>query len=391
MPDVVRVGIAGAGVSARQLVSQFKQLPEARLVAVADIRSDALEEFRHKWSVETFSSVEEMCCSPDIEVVWVVTPNVLHAEHTIMAAENGKHIICDKPMAVTLQQCEGMIAAVERNKVKFVPGHTKIFDAPVRKMREIVTSGQLGRVIQINTWMYDDWWRRPHLATEVDTALGGGICYRQGLHQVDIVRCIGGGLVRSVRAVAGRRDPNFLGEGDYASFLEFEDGTAATMVLNSYGCFDTTELTWGVGEGGRRVPDLDARRPRPWPAGPVDPGVYYALPELGGAGGESREQQGARRFQPFFGLTVVSCERGDVRQSPEGLYIYTDEGRTEIRWDPDPGGRELQELVAAIREDRPPFPDVRWGTATMEVSLALLESSRERREMPLSRQVPCPL
>src|SRR5207302_3270945 len=92
----------------------------------------------------------------------------------------------------------------------------------------------------------------PRLPSELDSKVGGGVLYRQGPHQIDIVRGIGGGMVKSLRAIAGRWNPSFPeAEGDYTAFLEFEDGTAATMVFNGYGYFDITEMTWGIGEGGQ--------------------------------------------------------------------------------------------------------------------------------------------
>jgi len=87
----------------------------------------------------------------------------------------------------------------------------------------------------------------------------------------------------------------------------------------------------------------------------------------------------------------VSCERGDIRQSPRGLYVYDDEGRTDVPCDTDYNWEGLHELCAAIREGRAPFPDAHWGMATVEVCLAIMQSSRERQEVTLSRQVPCPL
>jgi len=87
----------------------------------------------------------------------------------------------------------------------------------------------------------------------------------------------------------------------------------------------------------------------------------------------------------------VGCERGDLRQSPEGIYRYTEEGRDEIAVDPRIQGRgELGELRDALAEDRPSFPDQRWGQASLEVALAIRQSSIERREIPLSLQVPVP-
>lgn len=386
--STLRVGVAGMGAGARQVLPSFKQVPGVQLAAVADIRQAVLDEFSGR-GLKTFDSVQAMCESDAVDAVWVATPNVLHREHTILAAENAKHVICEKPMALNLDEAQAMMEAVERNGVKYVQGHSKIYNAPVRKMREVVESGQLGRLIQINTWNYRNWLNQPRLATEVDTATGGGVAYRQGPHQTDVVRCVGGGLVGSVRAISGRWNPHFNTEGNYSAFLEFQDGTPALMSMNGYAHFDVVELTWGIGEGGQVTPEDELYRKKERLTRALDPEEKYALPEYSEEAHEVRSRGRTERHQPFYGLTVVSCEHGDIRQSPDGLYVYDDEGRTEIPCDPDGGHRgELQELYDAVTQRRPSFPDARWGMATLEVILAILRSSAERRELYLEHQVP---
>ena len=95
--------------------------------------------------------------------------------------------------------------------------------------------------------------------------------------------------------------------------------------------------------------------------------------------------------QPFFGLTIVTCERGAIRQSPDGLFVYTEDGREEVLCPPR-GGRddELRELADAIATGRPGFPDGRWGKATLEVCLAIMASSKDGRARKLLHQVPAP-
>jgi phthalate 4,5-cis-dihydrodiol dehydrogenase len=205
--------------------------------------------------------------------------------------------------------------------------------------------------------------------------------YRQGAHQIDIVRCIGGGLVKSVRAITGKFHPSFDTEGNYTAFLEFEDGTPATLVFNGYGGFDITELTWGIGEGGYGSSRRSASESTPVRA--VDASIKYAQP----ARAETRRREGERK-QPFFGLTLVSCEKGDLRQSPDGLYLYTHEGCKELSCPPflDRAG-ELLKLHEAVVGNRPVFTNGKWGEATLEVVLAVLQSSKEGRTISLSHQV----
>ena len=303
----------------------------------------------------------------------------------MLAADRGKHVIVEKPMAVTLDEADQMIAAAERNRVKLVQGHSKIYSPAIQKIRAVVRSGRLGRIIQINTWNSNDWLQRPRLASEVDTRIGGGVCFRQGPHQVDIVRYLGGGRVKSIRATTAKADKNFATEGDYTAFLEFADGTPATMVFNGYGYFDIAELTWGIGEGGKRLRDADIGARRARRTGPVDQQTKYGNPR-------TTEETAVRErsAQSFFGLTIVGCERGVIRQSPQGIYVYSEAGREEIPCAVDEGrSAELRELHQAVAQDRPAFPDGRWGKATLEVCLAMLQSSNERREIALAHQIPC--
>jgi phthalate 4,5-cis-dihydrodiol dehydrogenase len=396
---LVRLGIAGVGIASLQVVGNLKTLGNMiELTALADVRRDNMELFCERFGrrVVMFDNVATMCRSADVDAVWVATPNALHAEHVIAAADAGKHVICEKPMAVTLDQCRAMVAAVERNGVKYVQGHSKVYDAPIRKMGEIVRSGALGRVTHIQTWNYNDWLIRALMPAEVDTDQGAGVVFRQGPHQIDVVRYLGGGRVRSVRAVAGRHEPNFPKcEGNYTAFLEFENGVAATLVFDGYGYFDVTELTWGQGESGRRSKNPESIVPRFRPAGPVTAEEKYAQVRAGnpygyGPGGGADPDSPIR--MPFFGLTVVSCERGVLRQSPDGVFVYDKDGRNEVPCPPHQGrAGELIELHDAVRQRRPTLLDARWGMATAEVCLAILQSSRERREVLLTEQCFAPI
>ena len=330
-----------------------------------------------------------MCRSKEIDAVWIATPNLVHCEHTVAAAENGKHVICEKPTAVSLEECDRMVAAAERSGVKFIQGHSKIFDSPIRAMGNLVASGKLGRVIQINSWNFNDWLQRPRLPPEIDTTLGGGLVFRQGPHMMDIVRYVGGGMAKTVRAVTGRHDPNFDTEGNFSALVTFENGAVASVGFNGYGYFDITELTWFIGEGGQQAnadPRLKKPKQRRTGATGQQEKTDYIV-----SGDQAHARNFAERKMPFFGLTVVSCERGIIRQSPDGLYVYTENGCEEIAAPPHHGrAAELIELREAIASKRDPFPDGRWGRATLELCMGMLESSKAQREITLSHQTPVP-
>ncbi len=261
MTQVLRLGIAGLGVASTQILPPLAKLPFIKITAAADTRTDALAKFRQAYGGEGYSRVEDLCRSAAVDAVYIATPNALHAEHAVTAAKHGKHIIVEKPMAMTLTECDAMNEAAEKHGVKLLCGHTHSFDPPVRKIREIVKGGELGKLCMIHTWNYNEFMYRPRMKHEL--AMSRGVVLNQGPHHVDIVRLIGGGLVRSVRAMTGVWDKAREWEGSYTCYLEFADGTPATLVYSGYGFFDTAELFEWVGEGGQyRDPktNLDVRK-----------------------------------------------------------------------------------------------------------------------------------
>ena len=109
----LRVGMAGLGAASYQVVPGFNKVDGVKFTAAADIRPEALKLFKDKFGIATFTSVEEMCRKGEVDVVHIATPNHLHAEHTIIAAECGKHVICEKPIAITMDEANRMVEAVD--------------------------------------------------------------------------------------------------------------------------------------------------------------------------------------------------------------------------------------------------------------------------------------
>jgi len=370
----LNIGIAGLGTAAKQVLPAFDKVDGVRLAAAADIRTQAREEFAANYQLPAHASIEELCSSKSVDAVWIETPNHLHAEHAICAAQSGKHVICAKPLAATLNECDKMIAATRANNVRLLVGHSKIFDPPIRAIGEIARIGRLGKVIQIDSWLYNDWLRRPRLSEELDEQKGAGFILRQAPHLVDIANYIAASSAQSVRAMSGRWEPNIPSEGNCAALINYESGALASMSLNGYGYFDSSELSWGIGTFGKvREKSNPVKRPE----GPFDENNKYA---------QSRDAT-AGDAMPFFGLHIVSFERGLIRQSPNGLLIYSDEGCEEVLLPPYQGrAAELIELRDALREDRDVFPNGEWGKANLEICLALHRSAREGKDVELKFQ-----
>src|SRR3954470_6805417 len=105
----LRLGVAGLGRAFTVMLPTFLRDPRVTLVAAADPRGDARTRFAADFSANTYQAVEELCADPAVEIVYVATPHQHHAAHAVLVARNGKHVLVEKPMALTLQECAAMV------------------------------------------------------------------------------------------------------------------------------------------------------------------------------------------------------------------------------------------------------------------------------------------
>ncbi len=392
----MRVGLAGLGAGAvNALVANpgLSNHPHVTLAAGADLRVEARDAFAARYNARTFESVEAMCASGEIDAIYILTPNGLHAEHAIVAAKQKVQIIADKPMALSMADCDAMIEAAQRNGVRLQVGHSQSLDSGILKMAEIIQSGRLGKPTLLTSTYYSEWLYRPRSREELDPQSGdGGITLRQGWIQLDILRMLGGGMVRSVRGITVVADPRRPVDGAYSALIQFADGTPATAVFDGYGYFDSAELTFGLGLYGRprtSKTNIEARRLVASFATPADEFAYKNETRFGGPLAR-REVDPPMEKHQFFGLTIVSCEGGALRQTPDGVMICEAGGWSEVPVRPQLYAEiELDIMYDAWVNDKPlRSHDGAWGKATTELCLALLASAKEGRELTLEHQVP---
>lgn len=394
----LRMGIIGIGVGATQIMPQMESLPEIEIVAGADVNPRVRAAFAQRFpEARVYDSAEALCEDQDVEAVWVSTPNNWHCPHTLMAANAGKHVVCEKPMALSVAEATSMVEAADKNNVKLLAGHTLGFSPPVMAMRRVIRSGDLGPLKAINVWTYSDWMLQARQPEELDEKLGGGLLYRQGPHQFDSVRLLGGGLVKTVVGSVGNWWPERAAPGYYSAFIEFEDGATATVVNNGYGYALTAELVpWGDERGILEKYDPEQRIAvrKEIRSGTRD---EFAAKDALRIGSDHEKRTWIDRpteRKPWIpanlGIVMASCERGDIRQSQYGLYVYSDSGKIETDLGDTqyrPGTEDLLELYEAVVNDAPVFHDGAWGLATLEVITAVAESSRRGGPIRMSHQV----
>jgi phthalate 4,5-cis-dihydrodiol dehydrogenase len=383
----LRIGVAGLGRAFTVMLPAFAD-PRVALVGAADPRAEARARFAADFSANTYDTVEELCADPAVEVIYVATPHQHHAQHAALAAQHGKHLLVEKPMALTMEGCAAMNEAAQAAGVHLIVGHSHSFDAPILRTRELIASGAYGAVRMLHAFNYTDFLYRPRRAEELDTAQGGGAVFNQAAHQVDIVRLLGAGRVRSVRAATGAWDASRPTEGAYSALLTFENGAFGSLIYSGYGHFDSDEFSGWIGEMGQAKP-ANARKLPPHFASAEEEAAFKNARNYGGAAYQPPANQDLAH--QHFGTIIVSCERADLRPLPNGVAIYAD-GTARLDPLPLPSGPRaevIDELYNAVVHSKPPLHDGAWAMATLEVCLAILQSAREGRDVALAHQIAC--
>jgi phthalate 4,5-cis-dihydrodiol dehydrogenase len=386
---VIRAGILGLGLAGGTILRSLSRIDGVAVVAAADLRDPARAEFEREYGGTAYRTAEDLCADHDAEAIWIATPSHLHAQHAALVAGHGKHAVVEKPFATSISECDVMIEAAARSGTALIAGGARSFDPAFAAMRRVIATGQVGEVRAISTWAFTDWMIRPREPYELDASLGGGAIYNQAPHAVDVIRLLGGGLVRSVRALAGGWMAERPGAGYFSALLEFESGVAATMTYNGYGYLAGWELLpWGETDARRGAQEVSRSYRRALRAGLPDEAAPREARRFGGD--LPRPDAGPGWVPGDAGIVVASCERGEIRQSRDGLYVYDDAGRHDqpLAAGVSFRGNEVAELLDAIEHQRAPLHSGPWGRATTEVCLAIAQSAAQRREVLLEYQVP---
>lgn len=386
----IRIGVIGLGRAFTLMLPTFQRDARVKLVAACDPIVAAREQFVRDFAGRDYVSAEALCADADVDLAYIASPHQFHAEHVTLAAAAGKHVLLEKPMAITLADCTTMIDAMAAAKRSLIVGHSHSFDGPVLKAREIIDGGAVGAVRMIQALNYTDFSYRPRRPEELRTEDGGGVIHSQAAHQIDVCRLLGGGLVRSVRAHTGQWDATRPTEGAYSALLKFAGGAFASLTYSGYGHFDSDEwMDWTSELGVKKDASSYgvARKRHATFTSAADETRAKAARNYGGSAAVPVAESTAHQH---FGPIVVSCERGDLRLTPDGVWVYADSERyfARVPATDTPRREVIDELWGALRGGALAAHDGTWARATTEASLAILESARTDRDVVLQHQVP---
>lgn len=392
-PRKLRLGVSGLGRAFTLMLPTFLQDSRIELVAACDPREDARQQFARDFDAPVYAGINELAENSRVEAVYIASPHQYHAAQTCTVADRGKHVLVEKPMALSMAECDLMIEACRRNGVHLIVGHCHSFDTPYLETRRLIETGELGRVKMIQAMNFTDFLYRPRRAEELVTQAGGGVVFSQAAHQVDVVRLLAGSRATRIRSILGSWDPQRPTEGAYTAMMWFEDGAFASLTYSGYGHFDSDEWCGWIGEmGGDKNPENYGAARRKLAAS-VSPQEEAQLKVAGTYGGPLYQppQVGAGNAPPrlhqHFGPVIVSCEGGDLRPLPDAVWVYADarQERRELPPATVPRFEVMDELYDAAVFGKRPLHDGAWAKATLEVCLAMLTSSREGRDVQLGQ------
>jgi UDP-N-acetyl-2-amino-2-deoxyglucuronate dehydrogenase len=211
----LKFAIVGCGRIAQRHAKHIKSTEGAKLVAVCDIIEDGANQLATEYAVKQFYTIEELLEGSDADIVSICSPNGLHAHHSILSLKAGKHVLCEKPMAISVYDCGEMIKTAEKaNKRLFVIKQNR-YNPPVNAVKEAIEEGRLGKINSVQLSCFwnrnEDYYKNSWKGTK---DLDGGTLYTQFSHFVDLLYYLVGD-VKEVKAFGA----NYCHEG----IIEFED------------------------------------------------------------------------------------------------------------------------------------------------------------------------
>lgn len=243
---MITVGIIGCGSIARKRhAAEYKKNPNVRIAGFFDHIEQRAIAMTETFGGIVFKSVPDMLEDPAIDAVSVCSANAFHAELTIDALNHGKHVLCEKPMAVTLKDCEAMLDAAEKNGKHLLIGHNQRLAPAHLKARQILESGELGRVLSFAStfghkgpemWSIDKsnstWFFKKA------TAAFGSMA-DLGIHKIDLMRYLIGDEVKSVYANFSTLDKKYPD----GSLIDVDDNSIEILTFRN-GALGTVTTSW---------------------------------------------------------------------------------------------------------------------------------------------------
>jgi UDP-N-acetylglucosamine 3-dehydrogenase len=220
MSQEIGIGIIGAGVMGGQYFSKLvTELSSARLVAVADIDERRAQEVGARYNIPAYKDCQQLIERKDVDAVLVTTPDKDHLEPSKAAAQAGKHLFVEKPLATVVREAQEIVNTAKENSVILMVGHSLRFDPRVARMQEAASSGQLGEIFHLHAR------RNAYLRTGRKYSQSSTLAFFLAVHDGDMMNWVTGSQVMSVYSRGVSKVLKGMGGPDSIfSILQFESG-----------------------------------------------------------------------------------------------------------------------------------------------------------------------
>lgn len=251
----INIGLIGCGGIAEPHLNGYLKVEDARVTAVCDVVAEnAKKRAQQAGGAQIFSDIADLLANSDVDVVDICLPHHLHKDAIVAAANAGKHILCEKPLCLTLEEAAAVKKAVSENGVTLMCAHNQLFMPPLKLARELINEGIFGKVYEIRTT--DSFYHRFNPETMGWRAhrqfIGGGELIDTGYHPSYMLLYLAGSRPVEVTAMLSQHRLTFMDGEDSAQVLvRFEDGSVGNIVSSwAYEPADTTERFSLVAEKG---------------------------------------------------------------------------------------------------------------------------------------------
>ena len=265
---MIKVGLIGCGkIGQVRHLPEYAANPNCTITALYDINLERAKALAEQYGATAYPSVEALLAS-DVDAVSVCSSNTSHAEIAIAALKAGKHVLCEKPMATTLEDCEAMVAAARAAGKHLMIGQNQRLAGAHKKAKELIEAGAIGKVLTfktafchagpetwsvdpgLNTWFFDK--KRAAMGAMADL----------GVHKTDLIQYLTGQTIIEVSAKLGVLDKKFADgtpitvDDNAFCIYKMDGGAMGTMTVSwtDYGAEDNSTVIWGT-EGVLRIYD----------------------------------------------------------------------------------------------------------------------------------------
>ena len=349
--QTLRFGIVGCGVIGPTHAAAIARLPDAQLVAVADSDAELAVKLAQTYDATPYADLQDMLDRADLDVVDVCTPSGLHAEQACRVMRSGRHVVVEKPMAITLTDADRMLRVQRESGVKLAVVSQHRFDPAAQRVHALLEEGAFGRLVLGDAHVA--WWRAQSYYDSCDWrgtwALdGGGVLINQSIHSIDLLQWFMG-PARSVYAYADTLAHRMEAEDVATAILRFQGGALGTIAATTGAYPGVATRVELFGDRGSAVIENDRL-------------AYLHLAR------DDEEEVGA---YGSAGAGDRPTGDGTAAADPAALDVNTH-------------ALQLADMVRAIREDGVPLVDGVAGRRAVEIILGIYESARSGREVTLS-------